>query len=120
MDREVLDAQDAKLVTLARGARGRIGATGGAAVRDDMGRTYSAADIALPSLTLSALQLAVAQAVMSGASSLEAAALVQQEHVPIAGLAAVCDLGGEDVPLYVCEPNGQVRRVTTAGQAAIQ
>ena len=33
-----LSAEDAKLVTLARGARGRIGVTQGAAVRDEMGR----------------------------------------------------------------------------------
>lgn len=118
MDKESLDPQDAKLVTLARGARGRIGAPGGAAVRDDMGRTYAAADIALPSLTLSALQLVVAQAVMSGARGLEAAVLVQEAHVPVEGLATVCDLGGDGVPLYICEPNGQVRLVTTAGQAA--
>ena len=35
---ELLDAEDAKLVTLARGARARAGAAEGAAVRDDDGR----------------------------------------------------------------------------------
>ena len=69
-----LDAEDAKLVTLARSARARIGAAEGAAVRDTDGRTYAAATVALPSLTLTALQVAVAAAVSSGATALEAAA----------------------------------------------
>lgn len=44
-----LDAEDGKLVTLARSARARIGAPEGAAVRDGDGRTYAAATVALPS-----------------------------------------------------------------------
>ena len=55
-----MDAEDAKLVTLARAARARIGAAEGAAVRDSDGRTYAGATVALPSLTLTALQAAVA------------------------------------------------------------
>ena len=69
-------AEDAKLVTLARSARARAQAVEGAAVRDDMGRTYAAATVALPSLRLSALQAAVAAAVSSGSDRLEAAAVV--------------------------------------------
>ncbi len=45
-----LDAEDAKLVTLARAARARIGAAEGAAVRDGDGRTYAGATVALPSI----------------------------------------------------------------------
>ncbi|HET8970717.1 MAG TPA: hypothetical protein VFN19_06650, partial [Candidatus Nanopelagicales bacterium] len=71
-----LDAEDAKLVTLARGARARAGAPEGAAVRDEDGRTYAAATVALPSLRLTALQAAVAAAVSSGAQALEAAVVV--------------------------------------------
>ena len=71
-----LDAEDAKLVTLARGARGRTGATEGAAVRDDDGRTYAATTVDLPSLRLTAVQAAVAAAVASGATALEALAVV--------------------------------------------
>lgn len=111
-----LDPEDAKLLALARGARARIGAPGGAAVRDDTGRTYSAADVDLPSLTLSALQLAVAQAAMSGAGSLEAAVLVQEAHPSNTDLAAVRDLGGVGVPVYICDVDGQVRHVMTAGR----
>ncbi len=45
-----LAPEDAKLVTLARGARGRAGVAAGAAVRDETGRTYSGADVTLPML----------------------------------------------------------------------
>lgn len=72
----VLPAEDAKLVALARAARVRVGAREGAAVRDDMGRTYVAATVALPSLRLSAVQAAVAAAVSSGSTALEAVAVV--------------------------------------------
>jgi hypothetical protein len=71
-----LDPEDAKLVTLARSARARTGAAQGAAVRDGDGRTYVAASVALPSLRLSALQVAVAMAVSSGAPGLEAAVVL--------------------------------------------
>jgi cytidine deaminase len=71
-----LDPEDQKLVTLARTTRARTGAAEGAAVRDEMGRTYTAATVALASLSLSALQAAVAAAVSSGAQRLEAAAVV--------------------------------------------
>lgn len=73
-----MDPEDEKLVTLARATRSRTGAAEGAAVRDDMGRTYAAATVALQSLSLSALQAAVAAAVASGAQRLEAAAVVTE------------------------------------------
>jgi cytidine deaminase len=103
-----LDPEDAKLVTLARSARARTGATEGAAVRDDMGRTYVAASVALPSLTLSALQAAVAAAVSSGAQQLEAAAVVtEQPTADPEGAAAAADLGvGSPI---VADPDGKVR-----------
>ncbi|MCW2582706.1 MAG: hypothetical protein JWQ53_1496, partial [Klenkia sp.] len=65
MSAPALQPEDAKLVTLARSARGRTGAPEGAAVRDTDGRTYLAATVSLPSLQLSALQAAVAAAVSS-------------------------------------------------------
>ena len=75
MDAE-LDPEDAKIITLARSARARSGARTGAAVRDVTGRTYAAVEVELPSLRLSALEVAVAMAVSSGAEALEAAAIV--------------------------------------------
>jgi hypothetical protein len=71
-----LNAEDSKLVVLARGAMGRANATSGAAVRDRDGRTYAAGPVDLSSLTLSALQSAVAAAISSGAEGFEAAVVL--------------------------------------------
>lgn len=111
-----LDAEDAKLLTLARGARERIRADHGAAVRDDTGRTYAAADALLPSMSLSALQVAAAQAWISGARGLEAAVVVAVDPGRVPDAAALVDIGGVDVPVIVCAPDGSVVSVTTAGR----
>jgi hypothetical protein len=87
-----LHPEDAKLITLARSARARTGAAQGAAVRDGDGRTYVAATVTLPSLTLSALQVAVAMAVSSGAPGLEAAVVLGQDPADPAGEQAVRDV----------------------------
>ncbi len=87
-----LDAEDAKLVTLARSARARTAAAQGAAVRDSDGRTYVAATVALPSLSLSALQVAVSMAVSSGARGLEAAVILGDDSADEAGVAALRDV----------------------------
>lgn len=93
MHPEALDAEDTKLITLARAARARVGATEGAAVRDGDGRTYAAATVTLPSLSLTALQLAVASAVAAGASKFEAAAVVtDSSQVDDPSLAMVRDV----------------------------
>ncbi|MDM4720285.1 cytidine deaminase [Micromonospora sp. WMMA1363] len=103
-----LSAEDAKLVVLARGARGRTGAVEGAAVRDQDGRTYAAASVALPSLALTALQLAVASAAAAGASRLEAAVVVTEAStLDGAGHAAVRDLAA-DAPIHLAAPDGSV------------
>lgn len=105
---EDLSAEDAKLVTLARGARGRAGVAAGAAVRDETGRTYAGADVTLPVLTLSGLALAVAQAVAAGARGAEAAAVVgpdPTEH----DLDVLRCLGGPGLPVWACDPDGAVR-----------
>jgi len=106
MPESPLDAEDAKLVTLARAARARIGAAEGAAVRDGDGRTYAAATVVLPSLALSALQLAVANAVAAGASRLEAVAVVTESSTVDTSVAR--DLDG-DVSVYLASPDGAVR-----------
>jgi hypothetical protein len=89
-----LDPEDAKIVTLARSAQTRTGAEEGAAVRDTEGRTYTGCTVSLPSLALTALQAAVAAAVASGATGLEAAAVVSGSgSVDAVSLAAVRELG---------------------------
>jgi len=104
-----LDPEDAKLITLARSARGRTGAAEGAAVRDTDGRTYVAATVQLPSLQLSALQAAVAAAVSSGVTGLEAAAVVSAAgSLEAAGPAAVHDLTAA-APVLLAGPDGTVR-----------
>ena len=104
-----LDEEDQKIITLARSARARVGAAEGAAVRDETGRTYAAAAVALPSLQLSALRLAVAMAASSGAAGLEAAALVSDADAPAtADLAAVADLGPA-APVFHVGTDGSLR-----------
>jgi hypothetical protein len=71
-----VDAEDDKLVTLARSARARTGAAEGAAIRDDIGRTYAASTVSLPALSLTALQAAVAAAASSGVDKLEAVVVI--------------------------------------------
>jgi hypothetical protein len=113
-DGEALSAEDNKLVTLARSARARVGAVEGAAVRDQDGRTYAAATVALPSLSVTALQLAVASAAASGATRLEAAAVVTEaSELDGAGHAAVRDLSG-DAPIHVAAPDGSLLGTVTA------
>jgi hypothetical protein len=101
-----LAPEDAKIVTLARSARGRIGAVEGAAVRDTDGRTYAAATVELPSLRLTALQAAVAAAVAAGAEGLEAAALVTDAgEADRESVAAVRDLT-PTAPVLVADGRG--------------
>ena len=103
-----LDGEDAKLVTLARAARARTGGAEGAAIRDDIGRTYAAATVALPSLELTALQAAVAAAVSSGVQRLEAAVVVTDSvALDDASRRVAIDLGVPD-PIVV-DADGAVR-----------
>ena len=106
------DAEDLKIITLARSTRARVAASEGAAVRDETGRTYTAAAVALPSLRLSALRLAVAMAVSSGAQKLDAAALVSDADMDPGDLAVVRDLG-PDATVFLAAPDGSIRAMLT-------
>jgi cytidine deaminase len=81
-----VDPEDAKLLTLARAALGRAlvrtSKPAGAAVRDDMGRTYAAASVEVDGVNVTALQLAVATAISSGARAFEAAVVVSTDTTP--------------------------------------
>ncbi len=104
-----LDPEDTKIVTLARSAQARTGADEGAAVRDTDGRTYAGCPVSLPSLQLTALQAAVAAAVASGATGLEAAAVVSRS-VDAASLAAVRELGPQ-APVLLVDQHGGISDV---------
>ena len=110
-----LDPEDAKIVTLARGARLRAhaphtGVAEGAAVRDADGRTYAGATVenADPGLSTSALRAAVVAAASSGARSFEAAAVVGGALVSEADLAVLREFG-VGVPVMLAGPDGAVR-----------
>jgi len=112
-----MNPEDAKIVTLARGARLRAhvphtGCAEGAAVRDTDGRTYAAATVenADPTLSTSALRAAVAAGASSGVRSFEAAALVTDGLVSSADLAVLREFG-VGVPVHVAGSDGVVREV---------
>ncbi len=109
-----LSAEDAKLVTLARATRARVGAAEGGAVRDGDGRTYAAASVDLPSLTLSALQVCVAMAVASGSKKLEAAVLLTEaDDVGAGDLAVLRDFSGADVVVHRGDARGTVHQTVS-------
>lgn len=121
VETSALDPEDTKIVTLARSARARTGADQGAAVRDTDGRTYSACTVALPSLTLTALQAAVATAVSAGAPGLEAAAVVGVDvsgdmagRFADPGLDAIADLTASATVLVAGPDATVVHRVAQA------
>ena len=102
-----LDPENAKLHTLAKAQRARNGAAEGAALRDETGRTYVATTVDLPALKLSALQTAIAMAVVSGAKAIEAAVVVTAEkEFRRDDLEAVADLKGAGAQprLFLADP----------------
>lgn len=112
---EITDPEDQKILTLARATRARTRAAQGASVRDTDGRTYAAANVDLPSLQLSAVQVAVAMAVSSGSQGLEAVAVLAEEpSVAAPDLAVVRDFAGPGVTVLVGTPDGDVRESLTS------
>ncbi|HEY7045321.1 MAG TPA: cytidine deaminase [Nocardioidaceae bacterium] len=112
---ELTDPEDAKLLTLARTSLARAGASESAAVRDVDGRTYVSTNVDLPSLQLTALQVAVSMAISSGVTGLETA-LVVNDLLTLAesDLAVVRDFAGAGVPVFRADASGQViDQVTT-------
>lgn len=98
--------EDAKLITLAKAAQARINAPTGAAVRDELGRAFASASVAIPTLRISAIDLVVAQAIASGATGLEAAVILgDTENV---NLDAARTIGGPELCVYLCSTDGTV------------
>ncbi len=106
---EPTDAEDRKLVTLARAARARTGAAEGAALRDADGRTYAAATVDLPSLQVSAVAVAVSMAVASGSKGVEAVVvLTEADGVAELDLEVLRDFAGQGVVVHRGDPRGTV------------
>ncbi len=103
-----MDAEDNKLVVLARATRARTGAAQGAALRDLDGRTYAGATVDLPSLQVSALGVCIAMAVSSGAKGAEAVVVLGSTDLADSDLAALRDFAGAGVPAYVGDPAGKI------------
>jgi cytidine deaminase len=118
---EPLDREDAKIITLARAARGRAyapytGVAEGAAVRDTDGRTYAAASVEHrdPALAVSALRAAVAAAAGSGARRFEAAAVVTEaDALRPEDLAMIAEFTSGAV-VFRAAPDGTVREQARA------
>jgi hypothetical protein len=103
------DPDDLKLVTLARSTRARTGAAEGACLRDGDGRTFAGATVDLPSLRLSAVQVAVAMAVAGGSRALEAVVVLgASAALDERDLSVIRDFGGSDVPVHLAAPDGTV------------
>jgi hypothetical protein len=107
-----LPPEDNKLVVLAKATRARTGAAEGAALRDLDGRTYAGATVDLPSLQVSALGVAVAMAVASGAKGAEAAVVLGDGKVSAADLDALRDFAGSGVPVLHGAADGSVENTT--------
>ena len=98
---DALSPEDAKLLTLARATRARTRAAEGAAVRDLDGRTYAAATVALESLQVSAVGVAVSMAISSGSRGLEAVVLLTDGELSDGDRATVAEFSGAGVPILV-------------------
>lgn len=104
-------SEDDKLVTLARSARGRIGAPSGAALRDTTGRTYASAPVEKGPLSLTAIELIAGQAVASGSTGIEAVVVVADDVLVTAAEVAIIEaVGGAGVPIHVVDNTGTVLR----------
>ena len=103
-----MDAEDEKLVVLARATRARTGAAEGAALRDLDGRTYAAATVDLPSLQISALDVCIAMAIASGARGAEAAVVLNEGAFLERQLVPLREFAGAGVPVHHGAPNGTI------------
>jgi hypothetical protein len=101
--------EDDKLAVLAKGARSRVQAKVGAALRDETGRTYASAEVSIGLLVLSAVEMVVAQAVASGSTGVESIVISSQFEVSAteSEIDLVRVFAGTGVPLYVVDETGK-------------
>ncbi len=103
-----LSAEDQKLITLAKGARARIGSVAAACVRDTDGRTYSGASVSYADKTFSAIDLAIASAIAAGAKKLEAICVLGDETPNLDEIKSVLIENGL---VFVCDAQGSLTSV---------
>jgi hypothetical protein len=108
------DPEDVKIINLARASLARSRAREAACVRDTDGRTYAGANVDLPHLRLSAIAVAIAMAVSSGAPGLEAVALAGEAHPREEDLDLIKDLPGDRVAVWSVDAAGAVRGLIEA------
>jgi hypothetical protein len=111
---QATDPEDVKIINLARASLARSQGREAACVRDTDGRTYAGASVDLPHLRLSAIAVAVAMAVSSGAPGLEAVALAGDAHPSEEDLALINDLPGDGVAVWSVDAAGVLRGLTEA------
>jgi hypothetical protein len=99
------NSEDDKLATLAKGARSRVQAKTGAALRDETGRTYASAEVAVGSLKLSAVEMVVSQAVASGSTGVEAVVISPQSEIAFqeSDIELVRAFAGTGIPIYIVD-----------------
>jgi cytidine deaminase len=108
-DSQPTDPEDLKIINLARATLARSQAREAACVRDSDGRTYTGSSVDLPHLRLSAVAVAIAMAVSSGASGLEAVAIAGESNPTENDLAVIKDLPSEGVLVWIVDQAGSVR-----------
>jgi hypothetical protein len=101
--------EDLKIIGLARSALARTSARQGACLRDTDGRSYAGSSVALERLNLSAIQVAVAMAVSSGAPGVEAVAVAGEDDPSEDDLALLRELPGTNVVVWSVDVRGALR-----------
>ncbi len=100
-------AEDEKLVTLAKGARSRVNAKSSAALRDSTGRTYASAEVDKSFLSLSAVEITVAQAIASGSTGIEAIVICSENELTDHDRSIITNFAGPATAIYLVDLQGQ-------------
>jgi cytidine deaminase len=103
------NSEDDKLAVLAKGARSRVQANVGAALRDETGRTYASAEVSIGSLTLSGVEMVVAQAAASGSAGVESVVISSNSKISFtdSDIELVHTFAGKGIPLYMIDETGK-------------
>lgn len=102
--------EDDKLATLAKGARSRVQAASGAALRDETGRTYASAQISVGHLELSAVEGVIAQAAASGSIGIESVVVCATDNSGFSSsdIELIRTFAGTGVRLYQVNDAGDI------------